>query len=80
MTRYETINGMADDFTKLITLGIIPIHIGYWKVYYEEYVKELEDSLKKGRAEKSITADVIADKYGITRRTVYNIIAFMEAK
>ena len=80
MTRYEIINKMADDFTKLITLGIIPINIAYWKVYYEEYVKELEDSLKKGRAEKSIIADVIADKYCITRRTVYNIIAFMEGK
>ncbi|MGQ2984011.1 hypothetical protein [Flavobacterium sp.] len=80
MTRYETIRGMGDRLTALVSLGVIPIHIAYWKIYYEEYVKELDAGIKSGRAEKSMIADVVADKYGITRRTVYNIIAFMEGK
>ncbi|WP_294823638.1 hypothetical protein [uncultured Flavobacterium sp.] len=81
MTRYEAITGMGGDFTKLISLGLIPIHIADWKVYYEAYRNELDSAMQQGRKrEKCIVADIVADQYDITRRTVYNIIAFMEGK
>jgi len=80
MTRYETIVSLGDNFVKLMGKNLIPIHILDWKVYYEVYLKELAANGTTIRPrDKSLAANVVADEYDISKRTMYNIIAFMEA-
>ncbi len=81
MTRYETITGLGAEFMKLTGKGLIPLHILDWKVYYESYLEEMEYQrrhFKKPR--KTAAAGTVAERYRITERTVFNIIAFMEGE
>jgi hypothetical protein len=81
MTRYETIQGLGDDFMKLMARNIIPVHILDWKVYYEAYLKEAEAlNTRYTKRQKTIAARIVADEYKISPRTMFNVIAFMEGK
>mgnify|MGYP000867908012 CR=1 FL=1 len=81
MTRYETILSLGDNFIKLMGKSIIPVHILDWKVYYEAYLKETnyhQKHFKKVR--KTHMAQLVAENYNITERTMFNVIAFMEGE
>lgn len=81
MNRYETILNLGETFMKLMGKGLMPVHILDWKVYYEAYLKEMEyqqKNFKKPR--KTHAAGCAAEQYGITERTMFNVIAFMESK
>jgi hypothetical protein len=79
MTRYQTITSLGDSFLSLMGKGIIPVHLLDWKVYYEAYLKEAENLHTKytGR-QKTMAAAIVADEFDISRRTMFNVIAFME--
>lgn len=80
MTRYQTILNLKDDFVKLIAKGIVPVHLLDWKVYYEAYLKEVEDYRQKhGKVRKTHVACSVADNYKISERQIYTIISFMES-
>lgn len=80
MNRYETIVSLGDEFIKLMGKSLIPIHVLDWKVYYEAYLKETELLLKQyGKPKKEEAVMTVAANYDIARRTMYNVIAFMEA-
>ncbi|WP_159799245.1 hypothetical protein [Flavobacterium sp. MK4S-17] len=81
MNRYETIISLGEAFMKLINKGLIPIHILDWKVYYEAYVEEMEYQKKYfNKPKKTSAAGITAEKYKVTERTIFNVIAFMENK
>ncbi len=79
LTRYQTINALDENFLHLIGKGIIPVHLLDWKVYYEAYLKESENlhTSYSGR-QKTMAAAIVADEFDISRRTMFNVIAFME--
>lgn len=80
MTRYETIVNLKDDFLKLIRKGFIPSHILDYKVYYEAYLCEMENQQKQGcKPKKEEAVMTVAAQYDIARRTMYNVVKFMEA-
>jgi hypothetical protein len=79
MTRYETINSLGDNFVKLMSKSLIPVHVLDWKVYYEAYLKQSDLLLKEfGKSKKTKAAGITAAMYNISDRTIYNVIAFME--
>jgi len=80
MTRYETITGLGDNFIKLMGKNLIPVHILDWKVYYEAYLKELENLNKKhGKLKKTEAVETIAAQYDVSRRSMFHIVSFMES-
>ena len=80
MTRYETITALGDDFVKLISKGLVPVHLLDWKVYYEAYLRESEKQrLKHGKVRKTHVACTIADDFKISERSIFTVIAFMES-
>ena len=80
MTRYETITGLGDDFVKLISKGLVPVHLLDWKVYYEAYLRESEKQRQKhGKVRKTHVACTIADDFKISERSIFTVIAFMES-
>ena len=80
MTRYETITALGDDFVKLISKGLVPVHLLDWKVYYEAYLKEAENYRQKhGKVRKTHVAYTIADDFKISERSIFTVIAFMES-
>lgn len=80
MTRYETITNLGDDFVKLISKGLVPVHLLDWKVYYEAYLKEAENYRQKhGKVRKTHVACTIADDFKISERSIFTVIAFMES-
>ena len=81
MTRYETIINLGEDFVKLMGKSLVPVHILDWKVYYEAFLKETELQLKRtGKARKTLAACMVAETYGISERSMCNVIAFMEGQ
>lgn len=79
MTRYQTITALGDNFLSLMGKGIIPVHLLDWKVYYEAYLKEAENlHTRYAGRQKTMAAAIVADEFDISRRTMFNIIAFME--
>ena len=81
MTRYETILSLGEDFIKLMGKNLIPVHILDWKVYYETYLKETSYHKKHfKKVRKTQMAQLVAETYNITERTMFNVIAFMEGK
>ena len=80
MTRYETIQSQQENILTLINKKFIPIHILDWKVYYEAYVQEMEllkNNFSKPTKEEAIQSVMI--RYDLSRKTVFNIINFMES-
>ena len=81
MNRYETIISLGEDFIKLMGKNLIPVHVLDWKVYYEAYLKETEYHKKHfKKVRKTHMAQLVAESYNITERTMFNVIAFMEGK
>jgi len=79
MTRYETINNLGDNFIKIMSKGLMPVHLLDWKVYYEAYLEQANLMLKEyGKPKKTKAAEITAAMYNISDRTVFSIIAFME--
>jgi hypothetical protein len=79
MTRYESIINLGDNFVKLISRSLIPVHLLDWKVYYEAYLKESDlQKQRHGKVRKTHVACTIADDYKISERSMFTIIAFME--
>lgn len=72
MTTYEKILNLGDEFLKLINIGLVPVTVLDWKVYYEAYKLELQ------RASKTEAACTVAVHYDISRRQMFRIISFME--
>jgi hypothetical protein len=80
MTRYETILNLGDNFIGLMAKKFIPVHILDWKVYYEAYVVQMELQRKNfTKPKKEEAIGIVALQYDITIRTMYSVIAFMEA-
>jgi hypothetical protein len=73
MTRYETIVNLKDDFLKLISIGLIPVHYLDWKVYYEYYLQEA----KRSKASEAI--NMVAANYDVSKRHMQRIVAHMES-
>lgn len=79
MNRYETIASLGESFINLTGMGLMPVHIMDWKLYYEAFLKEMEYERRHfKRPRKTHAAGCVAEQYGITERTVFKIIAFME--
>ena len=73
VTRYDYILNMNGDLITLVRIGLTPIHLLDWKVIYETYLRVKQTDTR------SFIQDV-ANEYDITRKTVYNIIKYMETK
>jgi hypothetical protein len=74
MTRYETITNLGEGFLKLISAGIVSVHLLDWKVYYEYYLQEA----KKNKTSEAV--NMVAANYDVSKRHVQRIVAYMEAK
>lgn len=67
-------------FNRLLTDGIIPVHLLDYKVIYEFYINELE-TLKRERWTKNRKGQAIQstmDEYSISKSTVYEIVKMMK--
>ncbi len=81
MTRYQTIINLGDDFIKLMAKSLIPVHILDYKVYYEAYLQQLNHYKKHfKKAGKTAAVNQVAEDYNISQRTMFSIVAFMEAE
>ena len=81
MTRYETLISLGEKFVKLVGKNLIPVHILDWKVYYEAYLTATEYHKKHfKKVRKTHMAQLVAENYNITERTMFNVIAFMEGE
>lgn len=81
MTRYQTIVSLNENLLKLVKKKLIPIHILDWKVYYEAYLAEKEyAATSRIKTNKTQIIYNLAGRFDITERTMYNVIAFMEAE
>jgi len=81
MTRYETIVSLGDNFVKLMGKSLIPVHLLDYKVYYEGYLKQAEAIFKQyGKPKKTLAAALTAETFGISERSMFTIIAFMEGR
>lgn len=72
MTTYETIIKQEQNILNLISIGVVPVQILDWKVYYEAYLEEIN------RVKKSEAVMIVGAKYDISCRMMYYIIKFME--
>lgn len=79
MTRYETIVNLNDNFVKLMSTGLIPVHLLDWKVYYEAYLQELEVQKRNSyKIKKTEAVETVAVNYDISKRQMFYVISFME--
>jgi hypothetical protein len=62
------------DLNGLVTAGIISINISNWLDVYEHYLKECEDN------QKPIARQFTVDRWRISERNLFRIIAFMECE
>ncbi len=72
MTTYETITSQQQNILNLMSIGVVPVQILDWKVYYEAYLKEL------ALVKKTEAVATIAAQYDISKRHMFRIIDFME--
>lgn len=71
--RYDIMKALGPDFEDLVILDIIPARMLQWLEYYEAYTEQIKTGSGKSACIRSI-----AEEHGITQRTLYKIIAFME--
>ena len=73
VNRYEIIKALGNDFEDLVILDIIPAKMLKWLECYEAYIGQMKTCRSKPEGIRSA-----AEQFGITQRTLYNIITFME--
>lgn len=79
MTRYQKIVNLGEEFLRLVNAGLISCHLLDWKVYYEAYLNQLELQRKQtSKNKKTEAVATAAVHYDISKRQMFNIIAYME--
>jgi len=72
MSRYETITTLGDEFIKLMSKSLIPVHILDWKVLYEAYL------IERTKCKKTEAIEIVCAQYDVSRRQMFYIVEFME--
>ena len=80
MNRYQIITSQEQTIISLMGIGIIPVQFLDWKVYYEEYLQQLEDLEKENtKALKGEAMGYVAIKYNLSERQVQRVVKWMES-